>query len=329
VISIMSRRASAAVLAGLLTYAQPALAQTQAGATDQARELFEQGAALYKQSRWVEAEAQFQKAWDLRRSFDVAANLGDCEIEVGQFREAAEHLAYAVREFPLSSKPSLKDRLQQRFAQARARVGALKVKVSVPGAEVAVDDRAVGIAPLADEVFVEPGAHTVTARLGEYETGRASVQVAQGASQEVTVALVKSVVPPGGGNAGPGGASKPLIFTGAALTGAGVIVGAVFAGVSNAKASDVTSMHAAIVKIGPSAACGATPSASCQALQSAIRDQATFGNAAAWSFVAAGAVGASTLIYALAAPRTAKTSGMRVAPLVAADGGGLVLRGQW
>ena len=112
----------------------------------------------------------------------MAANLGDCEMQIGQYREAAEHFTRCVSS-SLSSKPSLKERLQQRFAQARARVGALKVKVSVPGAEVTVDGRAVGIAPLADEVFVEPGAHTVTARLGEYETGRASVQVAQGASR--------------------------------------------------------------------------------------------------------------------------------------------------
>jgi len=71
------------------------------------------------------------------------------------------------------------------------------------------------------------------------------------------------------------------------------------------------------------------PSADCQAIQSALRDRATFGNVSAWSFIAAGAVGAGTAIYAFAAPRAAKTSRTRLAPLVAVDGGGVVLQGEW
>ena len=45
--------------------------------------------------------------------------------------------------------------------------------------------------------------------------------------------------------------------------------------------------------------------------------------------VAGGALGAATVIYALAAPRAAKASGMRVAPTLAAGGGGVVVQGEW
>jgi hypothetical protein len=121
----------------------------------------------------------------------------------------------------------------------------------------------------------------------------------------------------------------PVIITGAVLGGAGIVLGAVFAGLANGKASDVAAQHDAIVKIGATAACGSTLSAGCEALQNARHDQVTFANASAWSFIAGGTVGAATVIYALAAPRTAKRSGMRVSPLVVAGGGGMVIRGEW
>src|SRR3954468_17757613 len=101
------------------------------GAEDMAGELFDKGDVLYEHARWAEAEVQFQKAWDLRPSFDVAANLGDCELQIGQAREAAEHLAYAVKQFPLSGKAAVQKRLAARFAEARKLVGGLKIEVSV------------------------------------------------------------------------------------------------------------------------------------------------------------------------------------------------------
>jgi hypothetical protein len=327
VISTMSRRASVAGLAVLLAYAPPALAQTAASAADQATEYFQNGSALYKQSKFTEAEVQFQKAWDARKSFDVAANLGDCEIEIGQNREAAEHLAYAVREFPLSGKPALRDRLQQRFALARTRVGALKVRVSVPGAEVAVDDRVIGNAPLEDEVFVEPGAHAVTARLGEYETGRASVEVGKGASQEVTVVLVKrdtTVI----------FVKKPLwpviVAGGATVVALGVGTGLTVA--ANGKGADRATLLGGVGTTG----CAQPSSANktnCATLLSTAQSQSMLRNGAMGAFVAGGALALVTggLAVWTLSKRPAPRNGMRfqVAPALGATERGVVVSGTW
>jgi hypothetical protein len=222
-------------------------AATPTGVEALAGELFDKGNVFYKQSRWAEAEVQFQKAWDVRRGFDIAANLGDCELQIGQVREAAEHLAYAIREFPLSGKTALRERLQKRFAEAREQVGILKVSADAEGAELVIDGLVVGRSPLSSEVFVDPGVHAVEARLTGYEEARASLEVPKGSSKEVRLVLEKKIAPPppplpsstiGAPIAPPppGGPSKPILISGGATAGVGVVAGVIFTVLANGKA---------------------------------------------------------------------------------------------
>lgn len=320
---LMRGSLAAGALLGALAYTGASFAQSKPGPAGDATQFFDKGTALYEQSRWAEAEVQFQKAWDLRKSFDVAANLGDCEMEIGQNREAAEHLAFAVREFPLTGKAALRDRLSRRFTEARARVGSLKIQVSVKGAEIAIDGRTVGLAPLTDEVFVDPGAHSIEARLGEYETGRAGVDVAKGAFKEVTLALVKKEALP----AGAGSANKGIVIGGGVIAGVAVVTGAVLLGAWGAKGSTVSSLQDKIRHEGDCAS--ATASGDCAGLRSAGRSRATLGNAGLWMLVTGGAVGVATLIYGVAggAKTAPPKSGWQVLPVAIADGGGLFAQG--
>jgi PEGA domain len=325
-------------------------------AVKQADVLFQKGNRLYADKKWGEAEAAFAAAWALNPSFDVASNLGAAQFQLGKYRDAAEHLAFALRQWPLIGGPTRRQIALDRLRECRKHVGALGIRASTAHVEVQVDGHAVGATPLDLEVFVEPGRHVVEGRLEGYEAARQEVDATVGAGMTVTLSMVATpaVQAPVKEEAGavvkkeevpvppptmtqssepptpsPGGPSKPMIITGAALAGAGVILGAVFVALSNASASDVATKRNAIVAMGASAACGATPSSACQAIQSAMHERVTFGDVAGGSFIAGGAVGAGTLIYALAAPRAAKTSGMRVAPLVALGGGGIVIQGEW
>jgi tetratricopeptide (TPR) repeat protein len=312
----------------------PALAQpppaveAERAASDRADDLIKRGNAFAKNDRWSDAEPLYREAWSLKRSYDIAGNLGIAEAALGKNRDAAEHLTFALKSFPANGKAEHRKLLEATLTKARGEIAALAIDVSVGKAEVLVDGRRVGTAPLDGPVFVDPGPHVVEATLAGYTAARTQVDAQKGTAQDV--ALVLAPGPPTGGQTpDAGGPRKPVIVAGAALGGVGIILGAVFAGLSDAKASDVNAKHDAIVNMGAVAACGAAPSAACQALLSAKQDQAAFANAAAWSFIAGGAVGAATVIYAVAAPRAAKRSGMRVVPLVAADGAGVVLRGEW
>lgn len=312
------------------SFANPGPSNTASpGASDAAGELFDKGNAFYHQSRWAEAEVQFQRAWNLKQSFDVAANLGDCELQIGQNREAAEHLAFAVRAFPVSGKPALLDRLRQRFAEARALTGALHIHVAVKGAEITVDGRAVGVAPLADEVFVDPGARVVEARLEGYDVGRANVTAAKGATQEVTVILPRKggdpIVPP---TSGP---RLPIILGGAALGLVALGAGIGFTVAANGKSTDADAL---VAKLPSSSSCTGTPAAAfaadCTTLKSTLSGQSTMRNAAVLSFAAGGVfalVTAGLGVWKLKTPANAGV--LHVAPVVGAREGGVILGGTW
>lgn len=340
----MNRRGSlsAGIVLGGLLLGAPARAQPPGpalgGIEDDSRkadELFKLGKKAYGAGKLQEAHDAYLRAWELKRSHDIASNLANSEAQLGMKREAAEHLSYCVRNFPPTVDEAKRQSTVRRFEQARAEVGALMIRVNVRGAEVFVDGRSVGTAPLEAEIYADPGERVIEARLAEHEPAVVKLGVvkagAKGPAQEVTLTLVpkaKGPAVPPPPEKRPEGPKTAVIIAGGSLTGASVLVGAVLTVVANKKAGDAATTRDAIVKAGPAAACTATSSSSCQALQGAMQDQARLSNGAAWSFIAAGALGAGTLIYAVAAPR-ARTSALRVAPLVAAEGGGIVVRGEW
>jgi hypothetical protein len=340
--STMRRAAISTLLLLPLVIAVPAAAQPPPSraaaadpstASDEADALFDRGKSALTSGKTEQAYQLYLASWKLKQTHDIAGNLAQVELMLGKKRDAAEHVAFALAHFPPTVQTERREGLKKVLDGLRKELGVLRIQVSVSDAKVMVDGTPIAAATLPGEVFVDPGAHVVEATLTGYQPARLPVDAAKGSAQDVSLELVKvpdtPVAPPGGGNTDAGGARKPVIITGAVLGGAGVVLGAVFAGLSSAKASDAAAQHDAILKMGATAACGPMPSADCQALESAGRARVTFANASASSFIAGGAVGVATVIYALVAPRAAKASGTRLAPTLAAGGGGVVVQGEW
>ena len=42
----------------------------------------------YRNEKWPEAEVEFQAAWQIRKTYDTAANMGHTETHLGKFRDA-------------------------------------------------------------------------------------------------------------------------------------------------------------------------------------------------------------------------------------------------
>ncbi len=298
-----------------------------------ADDLTHRGVAFGLKDCWTEAEPLLRQAWDLKHSYDIAGNLGIAEAALNKHRDAAEHLTFALHTFPANGKPEHRQLLEQTLARARLQVAAVTVRVNKDKADVSVDGKGVGISPLADTVFVDPGRRTIEAKLAGYDTASQVIEAKKGDASEVTLVLTAPAPPPPLPPKPPvessSGVRTPVIITGAVLGGVGVIAGAVFAAMFQVKTNDATAMRDAIVQGGVTAGCGSSPSAQCLAIQSVMHDRVTFGNASVWSFIAGGTVGAGTVVYTLVAPRAAPTSGMRAVPLFMANGGGVGLQGEW
>ncbi|KYF82950.1 hypothetical protein BE11_45625 [Sorangium cellulosum] len=57
-----------------------------------------------------DAELKYLKAWAVVRSFDIAANLGEVQLQLKKPRSAATFLAFALRTAPPSTKARCRGR---------------------------------------------------------------------------------------------------------------------------------------------------------------------------------------------------------------------------
>ncbi|WP_438041678.1 PEGA domain-containing protein [Sorangium sp. So ce128] len=338
----------------------PGTAPASPDAAKRAEALVDKAKSLYLEGKYQEAEASLLVAWELNPTFDVAYNLGNTEYQLKKHREAAQYLSFALRHWPLlKGVAKLKPNAEKWLAESRAQVGSLKVSVTVAGAEVLVDGKAVGKAPLEDEVFVDPGEHRVEARHLDYEPASQTVSVAKGATAEVKLpmALAKSEAQVGqtaGGASGAGAGAgapvaqqppgapieplppppkrswMPVIALGAAsAVGLGVGIGMTVA--SNNASADGHAQADAILKAG--GGCPDAPAAysqACSDLRSTASRVDTFGRAATVAYTASGVLAIAAVTYALWPRSGTKASGkVRVLPETQVGYGGIVMQGAW
>jgi PEGA domain len=279
------------------------------------RDLFDRGNKFYDQKNYADAEFAYLGAWKLKKSFDVAGNLGNLEFDLKKWRAAAEFLSFAIRAFPAGGKPGLRDALLKSLEEAQKQVGQLHVRVNRPGAEVFVDGVSIGLAPLADEVYVEPGTHLIEGRLEGFPPAQVTISATKGQSADVTMTLAVK------------GANKKVLVAGGVIAGVAAITGGVFTGLSFSEASTAKSKYTAQLKTG----CPAAPpsTGACGDLKAALDSKNLFANVALYSFVAAGAVGIATTVYGLVGGARASRTGLVVAPVMTAQGGGLFVNGSF
>lgn len=182
-----------------LGMAAPALAETPPAPMDdptatRARELFAEGLAAFDAERYDEAKRTFEASFRLRKAYDTAGLLGQVELELGEFRNAAEHIDYCIRNFPTGGNRGLYAEVQEAFAGAKQRVGTLRIAVEGSNAELVLDGKHLGVTPLEHDVFVEPGEHTLRAQWLDASFTERTFRIEAG--QELRVELRQPVPSP-------------------------------------------------------------------------------------------------------------------------------------
>lgn len=204
--------------------------------TERARALFATGVEHTRSERWSEAARAFEDALALRDAPAIRYNLAAAQVELGRYREAADHLAR------VAADPETPPRIAAVATELEARLGREAGRLRIERAEaladtsLAVDARPVDAARAEDAVVVAPGAHVVTASRGPTEVARARVDVAAGERTHVFLGV----------GAGADGAPDDRDEAGRSLheewgfwlaIGAGVVAVGVLVGVAAATAS--------------------------------------------------------------------------------------------
>lgn len=150
-------------------------------------------AAMAKED-WPRARELLLKVWDAKKTYDVAASLGQVEFKLQHYAAAARFMSFAIANVAPSEKPEFIDRLKNGLREVRLRVGSVRVTVNEPDADLAAGDEAIGRSPLTQEIFLEPGRHTLIAKKGE-RTAKADVITKAGEGFEVTLNLPAQPAP--------------------------------------------------------------------------------------------------------------------------------------
>ena len=331
------RRVSAVLMVCCIFFPSAGWAQAQTQPSDSdiatARQLTVEGYAALKQKDFARAENRFTHADELFHAPTVSLGLARARLGLGKLVGAQEAYSRVVHTVvPADASPVFIKAIED----ARKELQVLgprvpSVVIDVKGSDtpsVTLDDVEVPNAALGVQRPVDPGKHMVRATAPGFATAEATVTLAEGGTQAVTLELkpiavteAPTAVPLGAPHAGeppfapnPGvgddGAAhssplKPIGFAMLGLGAAGLIVGGVTGGIGLSKQSDLLT-HC------PQGAC---PRDTGPTYQSEIDTYQTMKTVSTISLIAGGALAVTGIILVVVAPK-AKRSPTAIMPLV-------------
>jgi hypothetical protein len=309
---------------------------TTAAVNERARKLQLEGAKLFDEGKFPQAYVAFLAAWGVSKLPGIAQNLADCEMNLGKFRDAAEHFRYVAKDTSADSKPEDRKRAQTKLDDVLKRIVAITVIVPIDDAVVVLDGVPLGKSPFHDSVYVDPGAHTLDATHEGYEPARISFEAAAGSTPIVRLPFKPAKRPEDEPNAFD--KVRPWVLrVGGGVGVIGIVAGAATAAAANAKAKSAVAQRAAL---GPPGVCAdaATTAlvADCATLKDTGAKQSALANASVGTFItggffllATGGLYAWTVLAHKNDGLLKPLTGLRVAPVVGVGEGGVTVVGRW
>jgi tetratricopeptide (TPR) repeat protein len=125
-------------------------------------------------------------------AFDAIGLLGQTELALGKYREAAEHLSLAIRNTPQDKAAEALPIFKQDLETAKARVVTLRIVVDKPDAEITIDNKVINKSPVDYEIYVEPGSRTILATHPTDGSAKSVIDVAAGESRVINLTIGKA-----------------------------------------------------------------------------------------------------------------------------------------
>ncbi len=267
--------------------------------------LYNQGNDAYDRGDYALALELYAGAFKLRRSYDIARNLGLAELKLGKLRDAIGHFTYSLEQYP-SNRADTKKQVVEWLAQAKTQVGTLRLTVDPDTAACKLNGAPIPHEERDGDILVDPGETRLECAADGYRTEKRSVTIEKGAAETVTITLArkpKDADPPPppprtGYGALPLPARQKLTWAGLGLGAALIAGGAVTAVLSVTKAGEADGLLADLrAQTGRSSPCAAPAAATCGDLLEARKFQDVTGNVAFWTLLAGAGVTAFSAAY--------------------------------
>jgi tetratricopeptide (TPR) repeat protein len=176
-----------AVSASAISGAPAASAQEVEGVTREAARHFQRGVTLYGEADYRAALVEFKRAYELAPNAAVLYNVGETEYQLQDYAGALT----TFKRYLLEASPTETHRpeVESNIEVLRARVGRLGIQTTPPGADISIDDQAIGKTPLAEPTFVSIGHRKVVATWAGRSAVSRYIDVAAEDNVSITLAL--------------------------------------------------------------------------------------------------------------------------------------------
>jgi hypothetical protein len=161
-------------------------------AREQARPLLKEGARHYLEGEFQQALEKFTEAYKIFPSPKLLFNIGQANRELDRPVDAVEAFERFLAQSP-EGVPELVTEAKRSLAELAPRIGRLRIECPLSGAEISIDGKPVGRAPLADSIPVMPGNHEVKVIHPNAAPDVKGVTVAPGAVETVAIRPKPSV----------------------------------------------------------------------------------------------------------------------------------------
>jgi hypothetical protein len=161
--------------------------------TDQAKvkEHLDRGQKFYADGAYEASKIEFQRAYDLSGNYKILYNLGLIDANLNDYAGA---LAMYEKYLALGGKEVSAARVKEadkEIARLRTLVAKVELTTNVGGADVTIDEVAIGKTPLASALVVNPGKHRIGVSKDGYQPSSKSVTLAASEVVKVDLPLVE------------------------------------------------------------------------------------------------------------------------------------------
>lgn len=309
--------------------------------------VFKEALATYQRD---DAQTSFQKLkllWSAHDCYQIAALLGQQELTLERYRDAAEHLSIALRGWHEPEPAKNRQIILNALARAKARVGTLQITVNYPGAEILIDGERIAGTSLVWEHFVNPGTHRIRAARASYGAIELSLKIQPGEQQPLDLRLNRRAEPEFAATAGSGtgaqadAAQVPQKFEtrqrrwyhredlmvlagGGALAATAVGAGVYFQVRGNQSRDRAKLLGSGITR------CGELPEGQCAELRDAIDERGRNYTTAKVLYGVGAAIGLSTTVLAFVLPsQTTDSKRAAVKGWLSPSSAGILLSGRF
>ena len=172
---------------------RPAPENQAAPAQKEADRFFKSGVALYKETKYSEALAEFQRAYEIAPHPLVLYNIAGCHRELSQYAEAVKAYTQFLAEGKGQVPASRLTAAQTELDGILARIARVTVTVTPDGATLLVDGSPIGTL-VEMPLILSPGEHLLVAQAPGRKATERRVRVASG--DELTIDLNLVELPP-------------------------------------------------------------------------------------------------------------------------------------